>query len=144
MIIVRQEQLSLTFDCDCLRPSYYELMFDENKDNQKTMVFKPEGKTTFDDLKEIKQCLPHKLDQLQLAEVHFPPDYYNHTRIIPKTRASGEQEAYFKSSALPGYEPEPLSSIYSLPIKVPAHHFIYNDDSIRRYHNYGSINEKDA
>jgi hypothetical protein len=45
------------------------------------------------------------MDQFKLTEINLPADYYNHTRVIPKTRNSGEEEAYFKSSALPGYQP---------------------------------------
>ena len=30
-----------------------------------------------------------------------------------------------------------------LPIKVPAHHFIYNDQSIKTYQNYNECDEKD-
>jgi hypothetical protein len=36
-----------------------------------------------------------------------------------------------------------LTSAYSLPIKVPAHHFIYDDQKIKRYQNYNSYDEKD-
>lgn len=30
-----------------------------------------------------------------------------------------------------------------LPLKVPAHHFIYDDQAIKRYQNYASSDEKD-
>jgi hypothetical protein len=48
-----------------------------------------------------------------------------------------------KSSGLPQYEIEALTSIYSLPPKTTAHHFIYDDFSVKRYKNYVSKDEKD-
>jgi hypothetical protein len=35
---------------------------EDNTDNAKNTVLKPEGKTSFDDLKEIKEIVPHKCD----------------------------------------------------------------------------------
>jgi hypothetical protein len=35
------------------------------------------------------------------------------------------------------------SLAYALPIKVPAHHFIYDDQKIKRYQNYIVNDEKD-
>jgi hypothetical protein len=87
--------------------------------------------------------VPHKIDQLKLGELVFGADYYNHTKIIPKSRASGEEEWAYKSSALPGLEVEPLTTIYSLPVKVPAHHFIHDNHAFRRYKNYHGMDEKD-
>jgi hypothetical protein len=83
------------------------------------------------------------MDQLKFADQQFGPDYFNHSRIIPPPRQSGEEEWFLKTSALPGYQPETLTSVYSLPIKVPAHHFIYDDQSLRRYKNYVACDEKD-
>jgi hypothetical protein len=36
-----------------------------------------------------------------------------------------------------------MSSICSLPIKIPAHHFIFDNHALRRYKNYNSKDEKD-
>jgi hypothetical protein len=52
-------------------------------------VLKPEGKTAFDDLAEVKAIVPHKIDQLKFGELAFSSEYYNHTKVIPKPRASG-------------------------------------------------------
>jgi hypothetical protein len=52
---------------------------------------KPEGRTNFDDLKKIKEIRAHKCDQLKFAEAAFLPDFYHHTKIIPKSRFSGEE-----------------------------------------------------
>ena len=43
-----------------------------------------------------------------------------------------------KSSGLPQYDFEDLTEIYSLPPKATAHHFIYDDFSVKRYKNYVS------
>jgi hypothetical protein len=40
---------------------------DDNNDAQKNTVLTPEGKANFDDLKEVRQLLPHKVDQLKFA-----------------------------------------------------------------------------
>lgn len=32
--------------------------------------------------------------------------------------------------------------MYALPIKAPANHFIFNDNSIRQYHDYPALDEK--
>ena len=37
-----------------------------------------------------------------------------------------------------------MTSAYSLPIKVPAHHFIYDDHAIKLYQGYNAYDEKDA
>lgn len=49
-----------------MTPSYFPLMFEQNKDSQKATEYKPEGRTTFDDLTAIKEIQQHKLDTLQL------------------------------------------------------------------------------
>lgn len=36
-----------------------------------------------------------------------------------------------------------MTSVYLLPIKVPAHHFIYDDHRIKMYENYNAYDEKD-
>jgi hypothetical protein len=36
-----------------------------------------------------------------------------------------------------------MTSIYSLPLKTTAHHFIFDNNAIRRYNNYVSADEKD-
>ena len=72
-----------------------------------------------------------------------PPDFFYNTSVIPPTRQSGEEEFFYKTSALDDYTPESMTSTYELPIKVPAHHFIYNDHSIKHYQNYTTCDEKD-
>jgi len=63
--------------------------------------------------------------------------------VIPPPRLSGEEEYFYKTPALDSYQPEALTSAYLLPIKVPAHHFIYNDQAIKHYQNYMTCDEKD-
>jgi endonuclease III-like uncharacterized protein len=41
-------------------------------------VFKPEGKTSFDDFAEIKELLPHSVDKFKFTEAVYPADFYNH------------------------------------------------------------------
>ena len=36
-----------------------------------------------------------------------------------------------------------MTSVYELALKVPSHHFIYDNHSLRRYKNYVSCDEKD-
>ena len=49
-----QEEIEFDFGEESMVPSYYPLMFEENKDSHKTTEYKPEGRTSFDDLKPIK------------------------------------------------------------------------------------------
>lgn len=73
----------------------------------------------------------------------FPPDYYNHHSFIPSSRQSAEEEYFYKTSALPEIIPDQPTLAYGLPIKVSAHHFIYDDQKIKRYQNYITADEKD-
>lgn len=85
----------------------------------------------------------HNVEIFKFSEAQFPPDFVNLSKTIPSVRISGEEEFYLKSSALPQYEPFTPTSIYSLPLKLPTHHFIYKNPSIRRYKTYSSVDEKD-
>lgn len=89
--ILIQEEISFHFSLDTLQPAFFELQMEDNSDNTKNTVLKPEGKTNFDDLKEINEIIPHKSDQLKFADFTFQPDFYHHTKIIPKSRLSGEE-----------------------------------------------------
>jgi hypothetical protein len=40
---------------------------DDSNDAAKNTILKPEGRTSFDDLKEIKEITPHKSDQLKFS-----------------------------------------------------------------------------
>lgn len=40
---------------------------EENNNEAKNTVLKPEGRTSFDDLKEIKEIVPHKIEQLKFT-----------------------------------------------------------------------------
>ena len=51
----------------------------------------PEGKTSFDDLKEITEIVAHNSDKLKFSQLNFPADYYNHNSKIPSSRQSGEE-----------------------------------------------------
>lgn len=85
-----QEDMSFNFGLDSLQPAFFPLQFEENKDGQNGLTFKPEGRANFDDLAEIKELKPHRVDQFKLSEAVFPPDFFNHSRVIPKPRSSGE------------------------------------------------------
>ena len=71
----------------------------------------------------------HNVEIFKFSEAQFPPDFVNLSKTIPSVRISGEEEFYLKSSALPQYEPFTPTSIYSLPLKLPTHHFIYKNPS---------------
>jgi hypothetical protein len=88
--IAIQEDMSFNFGLDSLQPAFFPLQFEENKDGQNGLTFKPEGRANFDDLAEIKELKPHRVDQFKLSEAVFPPDFFNHSRVIPKPRSSGE------------------------------------------------------
>jgi hypothetical protein len=135
--------MSFNFGLDSLQPAFFPLQFEENKDGQNALTFKPEGRANFDDLAAIKELKTHRVDQFKLSEMAFPPEFFNHSRLIPKSRSSGEDEWCHKGSALPGYHHDPLSSVFSLPIKAPAHHFIFDNHALRRYKNYANRDEKD-
>lgn len=64
---------------------------EENNNEAKNTVLKPEGRTSFDDLKEIKAIVPHKIDHFKFTEQVVQPDFYHHTKVIPKPRVSGEE-----------------------------------------------------
>ncbi len=106
-------------------------------------MFKPEGRAGFDDLGEIKEIVAHNMDKFKFSEMTFPPDYYNHNSYIPPSRQSAEEEYFYKTSALNEIVPEEPTTVYSLPLKVPAHHFIYDNQKTKRYHNYITTDEKD-
>ena len=49
-----QGEIEFDFGEESMAPSYYPLMFEENKDSHKATDYKPEGRTSFDDLRAIK------------------------------------------------------------------------------------------
>ena len=104
---------------------------------------KPEGKTSFDDLTELKDIQPHSIDKYSFSEAQYPGDFFYNASKIPENRQSGEEEYTLKTAALEGYTPEELTSVYELPMKVPAHHFIFDNQAIKRYENYNQLDEKD-
>lgn len=83
------------------------------------------------------------MDKFKLSELAFPADYFNHSSKIPTPRQSGEEEYFYKTSALSSITPEESTSVYNLPLKVQAHHFIYDDEKIKKYYNYITTDEKD-
>ena len=117
-------------------------MEDSNEKLNKVLL-KPEGKTDFDDLTELKEVQTHSIDKFKFAEMQNPSDFFNHTSCIPSARQSAEEEYFFKTAGLDSFTVDSLTSAYTLPIKVPAHHFIYDDQSIKQYQNYTSCDEKD-
>lgn len=133
----------LFFEADNLRPSYFELDFEEEETKKSSVVYKPEGRTSFDDLAAVKEIVPHNMEILKFTESNYPADYYNHNSAIPPPRQSAEEEYYLKSAALGEAVPDTLSSVYSLPLKVPAHHFIYDQQLTKRYQPYAICDEKD-
>ena len=83
------------------------------------------------------------MDALKFNELSYPGDYFNHNLTIPASRHSAEEEYWLKTAALGETALEAATAVYSLPIKVPAHHFIYDEQVIKRYQNYPLKDEKD-
>ena len=61
------DEFELDFGMNSIQPSYFELQTDDSNQKQTYVVLKPEGKTSFDDLTELKELELHKVEKFKLA-----------------------------------------------------------------------------
>ena len=61
------DEFDLDFGMNSIQPSYFELQFEDSKQQQSHVVLKPEGKTSFDDLTELKELESHKVDKFKIS-----------------------------------------------------------------------------
>lgn len=74
-----------------IQPGYFELQLEDANEKQTKVVLKPEGKTSFDDLTELKEIQVHRVDKFNLTELQHPADFFYNSSQIPPARQSGEE-----------------------------------------------------
>ena len=84
------DEFELDFGMNSIQPSYFELQTEDSNQKQIHVVLQPEGKTSFDDLTELKELELHKIDKFKLTQVQYPADFVYNSSQIPAARQSGE------------------------------------------------------